>query len=105
MSALDSKAPFSERLKQLGVEEELKLELQAKGFDTFGALAFAVSTTPQQITDSVLDTWLARVTSRELNPFQTSCVTRWLICVLQCLSRGVQLILLLQLVYLGSSAA
>lgn len=76
MSALDSKAAFAERLKQLGVEEELRVELQGRGFDTFGSLAFAVSTTPQQITDAVLDAWLARVTTRELNPCQTSCVRR-----------------------------
>ena len=55
MSALDSKAAFAERMKQLGVEDELRGELQAKGFETFGSLAFAVSTTPQQITD---DNWL-----------------------------------------------
>jgi hypothetical protein len=76
MSALDSKAAFAERLKQLGVEDELKSELQSKGFDTFGALAFAVPTTPQQITDTVLDAWLSKVTVRDLAPFQTSCIRR-----------------------------
>ena len=34
MSALDGKAAFVERLRQLGVEDELKQELKAKGFET-----------------------------------------------------------------------
>lgn len=76
MSALDSKAAFAERMGQLGVEDELKGELQGKGFETFGSLAFAVSTTPQQITDAVLDTWLSKVTNRDLSPYQTSCIRR-----------------------------
>jgi hypothetical protein len=76
MSALDSKAAFAERLKHLGVEDDPKGELQGKGFETFGSLAFAVSTTPQQITDAVLDSWLTKVTTRELTPYQTSCIRR-----------------------------
>ena len=76
MSALDGKAAFAERLRQLGVEYDLRLELQARGFETFGSLAFAVSTMPQQITDAVLDTWLTKVTASELNPCQTSCIRR-----------------------------
>lgn len=58
------------------MEEELKVELQLQGFETFGSLAFAVSTTPQQVTDTVLDAWLSKVTARELNPYQTSCIRR-----------------------------
>eukprot|EP00435_Cladocopium_sp_Y103_P026492 s3071_g6.t1 len=73
---LDSQATFKERMNQLGVEEALQLELQAKGFNTYGSLAFAVSTTPQQITDAVLDAWLAQVTDRTLTAFQMSCVRR-----------------------------
>ncbi|CAL1142518.1 unnamed protein product [Cladocopium goreaui] len=61
---------------QLGVEDELKGELQTKGFETFGSLAFAVSTTPQQITDAILDAWLLKVTNRDLSPYQTSCIRR-----------------------------
>ena len=76
MSALDSKAAFAERMRQLGVEDELKGELQTKGFETFGSLAFAVSTTPQQITDAILDAWLLKVTNRDLSPYQTSCIRR-----------------------------
>ena len=78
MSALDSKAAFAERMRQLGVEDELKGELQAKGFETFGSLAFAVSvsSTPQQITDAILDAWLLKVTNRDLSPYQTSCIRR-----------------------------
>ena len=76
MSVLDSKAAFSERLKQLGVEDELRVELQTKGFETYGSLAFAVSTTPQQVTDTILDAWLSKVTARELSPYQTSCIRR-----------------------------
>ena len=56
MSALDSKAAFAERMRQLGVEDELKA--------------------PQQITDAVLDTWLSKVTNRDLSPYQTSCIRR-----------------------------
>eukprot|EP00435_Cladocopium_sp_Y103_P027530 s3375_g6.t2 len=73
---LDSQATFKERMNQLGVEEALQQELQAKGFNTYGSLAFAVSTTPQQITDAVLDSWLAQVTDRTLTAFQMSCVRR-----------------------------
>ena len=76
MSALDSKGTFAERMRQLGVEDELKGELQTKGFETFGSLAFAVSTTPQQITDAILDAWLLKVTNRDLSPYQTSCIRR-----------------------------
>ena len=42
MSVLDSKAAFADRLKQLGIEDALKGELQDRGFETFGSLAFAV---------------------------------------------------------------
>ena len=76
MSVLDSKAAFADRLKQLGIEDALKGELQDRGFETFGSLAFAVSTTPQQITDAVLEAWLLKVTTRDLSPYQTSCVRR-----------------------------
>ena len=76
MTALDSKAAFSERLKQLNVEETLQAELKASGFETYGALAFAVSTTPQQITDTVMDEWIRRVTTRDLSSFQLSCIRR-----------------------------
>ena len=58
------------------MEDELKGELQTKGFETFGSLAFAVSTTPQQITDAILDAWLLKVTNRDLSPYQTSCIRR-----------------------------
>eukprot|EP00435_Cladocopium_sp_Y103_P024655 s97_g6.t1 len=73
---LDSQATFKERMNQLGVEEALQSELQAKGFNTYGSGAFAVSTTPQQITDAILDAWLAQVTSRNLSAFQMSCIRR-----------------------------
>ena len=76
MSTLDSKAAFSERLKQLNVEEALQGELKASGFETYGALAFAVSTTPQQITDTIMDDWIRRVTTRDLSNFQLSCIRR-----------------------------
>ena len=76
MSVLDSKAAFADRLKQLGIEDALTGELQDRGFETFGSLAFAVSTTPQQITDAVLEAWLLKVTTRDLSPYQTSCVRR-----------------------------
>lgn len=77
MSALDSKAAFVERMRQLGVEDELKGELQRKGFETFGSLAFAVSTTPQQITDAILDTWLSKVTTRDLSPIKHHASVAW----------------------------
>eukprot|EP00435_Cladocopium_sp_Y103_P060513 s739_g22.t1 len=66
---LDSQATFKERLNQLGVEEALVQELNAKGLTTYGSLAFAVSTTPQQITDAVLDAWLSQddASRRETN--------------------------------------
>ena len=73
MSALDSKAAFLERLKQLGVEDEFRDKLRVKGFETYGSLAFAVSTTPQQITDNVLDEWLKKMTAREISAYQLSC--------------------------------
>ena len=76
MTALDSKAAFTERLKQLNVEEVLQTELRNSGFDTYGALAFAVSTTPQQITDTVMDEWIRKVTTRDLSSFQLSCIRR-----------------------------
>ena len=81
MSVLDSKAAFAERLKQLGVEDELKAELQSKGFETYGSLAFAVSTTPQQVTDAILDAWLSKVTTRDLSPYQTSCIIRFFVSI------------------------
>ena len=74
MTALDSKAAFSDRMRQLNVEEALQTELHNAGFETFGALAFAVSTTPQQITDAVMDEWLQKITTRNLTSFQMSCI-------------------------------
>ena len=79
MSVLDSKAAFADRLKQLGIEDALKGELQDRGFETFGSLAFAISTTRQQITDAVLEAWLLKVTTRDLSPYQVSCLRRLLV--------------------------
>ena len=76
MTTLDSKAAFLDRMKQLKVEEALQEELCNNGFETYGALAFAVSTTPQQITDTVMDEWIKKLTSRDLSSFQVSCLRR-----------------------------
>ena len=76
MTTLDSKAAFLDRMKQLKVEETLQEELCNSGFETYGALAFAVSTTPQQITDTVMDEWIKKLTPRDLSSFQVSCLRR-----------------------------
>ena len=76
MTTLDSKAAFLDRMKQLKVEEALQEELCNSGFETYGALAFAVSTTPQQITDTVMDEWIKKLTARDLSSFQISCLRR-----------------------------
>ena len=54
----------------------MQIELRNTGFETYGALAFAVSTTPQQITDTVMDEWLQKITTRNLSSFQLSCIRR-----------------------------
>ena len=68
-SALDSEAAFLDRLQHLGVSDPLKQELLDQGFKTFGALAFAVSATPQALTDEALRSVDQKVDGRSPDPF------------------------------------
>ena len=76
-AALASSASFAERANQVGVSSEVMAALKAQQFDTFGALAFAVSASPSQMSDDQFDQWLTRIMGgASPSPYQQSCVRR-----------------------------
>ena len=74
--ALESEAAFSDRLSKIGISQNVKASLLRQGFTTFGSLAFAISTTPAQMTDAAFETWVQKVRPDPLEPFQTACIRR-----------------------------
>ena len=75
---LDSEASFRERCLKIGLSQELLERLVAVGYNTFGKLAFAASSTPQGLTDDAVDSWLATVITPAPSAFQVSVIRRLL---------------------------
>ena len=74
--ALESEAAFSDRLSKIGISQNVKTSLLRQGFTTFGSLAFAISTTPAQMTDAAFESWVQKVHPDPLEPFQIACIRR-----------------------------
>ena len=75
---LDSEASFRERCLKIGLSPELLERLVTVGYNTFGKLAFAASSTPQGLTDDAVDSWLATVITPAPSAFQVSVIRRLL---------------------------
>ena len=57
-TGLDSSAYFAERLTKVGLSPELQEALASAGYQTFGSLAFAVSSTPGSVSDEAVVRWV-----------------------------------------------
>ncbi|OLP98658.1 hypothetical protein AK812_SmicGene18869 [Symbiodinium microadriaticum] len=77
-TVLDSEASFRERCTRIGLSRELLERLVEAGYNTFGKLAFAASSTPQGLTDESVDSWLATVVTPAPSAFQISVIRRLL---------------------------
>ena len=77
-TVLDSEASFRERCTRIGLSRELLDRLVEAGYNTFGKLAFAASSTPQGLTDESVDSWLATVVTPAPSAFQISVIRRLL---------------------------
>ncbi|CAE7029847.1 unnamed protein product [Symbiodinium sp. CCMP2592] len=75
---LDSEASFRERCSKIGLSNDLLGKLIEAGYNTFGKLAFAASSTPQGLTDEAVDSWLATVVTPSPGSFQVSVIRRLL---------------------------
>ncbi|CAE7811948.1 unnamed protein product [Symbiodinium sp. CCMP2592] len=75
---LDSEASFRERCSKIGLSNDLLGKLIEAGYNTFGKLAFAASSTPQGLTDEAVDSWLATVVTPAPGSFQVSVIRRLL---------------------------
>ena len=77
-TVLDSEASFRERCTRIGLSRELLDRLVEAGYNTFGKLAFAASSTPQGLTDESVDSWLATVVTPAPSASQISVIRRLL---------------------------
>ncbi|CAE7664556.1 unnamed protein product [Symbiodinium sp. CCMP2592] len=75
---LDSEASFRERCSKIGLSNDLLGKLIEAGYNTFGKLAFAASSTPHGLTDEAVDSWLATVVTPAPGSFQVSVIRRLL---------------------------
>ena len=77
-TVLDSEASLRERCTRIDLSRELLERLVEAGYNTFGKLAFAASSTPQGLTDESVDSWLATVVTPAPSAFQISVIRRLL---------------------------
>ena len=75
-AALDSEAAFAARLKAMSIDADLVKRLAAKGYNTFGGMAFAVASSPNQVTDEAVLKWARDLLASDPTPFQLSCIRR-----------------------------
>ena len=75
-AALDSEAAFSARLKAMSIDADLVKRLSTKGYTTFGGMAFAVASSPNQVTDEAVFKWARDLLEGDPTPFQLSCIRR-----------------------------
>ncbi|CAE7222555.1 unnamed protein product [Symbiodinium sp. CCMP2592] len=77
-SGLDSSAYFLERLAKVGLSNELRDALARAGYTTFGALAFAVSSTPGAASDEAVSRWALHLADPLPSEHQMSVLRRLL---------------------------
>ncbi|CAE7369201.1 unnamed protein product [Symbiodinium sp. CCMP2592] len=75
---LDSSAYFLERLAKVGLSNELRDALARAGYTTFGALAFAVSSTPGAASDEAVSRWAQHLADPLPSEHQMSVLRRLL---------------------------
>ena len=76
---LDSEAAFQERCVKIGMSEATQGVLFAKGYNTYGHLAFAISASPTALDDAAVRTWITEVFDGTLpSTHQISCINRLL---------------------------
>ena len=69
-ATLDSVAAFSARLKAMGVDGDLTQRLTAGGYTTFGGMAFAVGSSPAQVTDEAVLKWARHLLEGDPSPIR-----------------------------------
>lgn len=77
-SGLDSSAYFTERLAKVGLSTELQEALLGSGYQTFGSLAFAVSSTPGSVSDEAVIRWVRGLMDPLPSDHQMSVIRRLL---------------------------
>ncbi|CAE7415281.1 unnamed protein product [Symbiodinium sp. CCMP2592] len=78
LACLDSSAYFLERLAKVGLSNELRDALARAGYTTFGALAFAVSSTPGAASDEAVSRWAQHLADPLPSEHQMSVLRRLL---------------------------
>ena len=73
---LDSEAAFKERALKIGLSQDNVDALNVAGFRTFGAVAFAVSATPNAASEDEVKQWIRTVFGALLSPHQLACMRR-----------------------------
>ena len=75
-ATLDSEAAFAARLKAMSIDGDLTRRLSEGGYTTFGGMAFAVGSSPAQVTDEAVLKWARQLLEGDPSPFQLSCIRR-----------------------------
>ena len=73
---MDSTAAFKDRMTTIGLAADVLQQLTDKGWNTFGKLAFAISTSPEQLTDDLVNTWLTATFATRPETFQVGVLRR-----------------------------
>ena len=75
---LDSEAAFKERALKVGLTAANHSILEGAGYSTFGSLAFAVSASPNSVTEEEVRDWIRTVFTPQPEHHQVSCLRRLL---------------------------
>lgn len=75
---LDSEAAFKERALKIGLTSANHATLEGAGYSTFGSLAFAVSASPNSVTEEEVREWIRSVFTPQPEHHQVSCLRRLL---------------------------
>ena len=72
---LDSEAAFKERALKVGLTAANHAILEREGYNTFGSLAFAVSASPNSVSEDEVKDWIRAVFTPAPEHHQVSCLT------------------------------
>ena len=75
---LDSEAAFKERALKVGLTAANHAILEREGYNTFGSLAFAVSASPNSVSEDEVRDWIRAVFTPAPEHHQVSCLRRLL---------------------------
>ena len=75
---LDSEAAFKERALKVGLTVANHAILEREGYNTFGSLAFAVSASPNSVSEDEVKDWIRAVFTPAPEHHQVSCLRRLL---------------------------